>query len=100
MSRAQLTLRVYLDGRDPVDVTTRLSDHNLWDITRAKHKWPKVDEAPVTWLGFMAWAALRRTGGTDLSWESFLAECEGVENVDEDEEGGDVDPTRSAPGPA
>jgi hypothetical protein len=81
-NRAQLRLRVYLDGREPFDVETRLADHNHWDMTRARHKWPETQEAPVTWLGFMAWSAARRTNAIDISWEDFLEKCEGVENLD------------------
>lgn len=97
MPRGQLTLRVYLDGHEPYEVSTRLVDHNQWDTTRARHKWPSTQDAPITWLGFMAWAASRRTGQSDLTWEEFLAACEAVENVDgEDVE--DITPTIAAPG--
>jgi hypothetical protein len=98
MSAGQLTLRVALEDREPFDVTTRLIDHNVWDLTRAKHKWPTPNEAPMTWLGFLAWAAARRTGAieTGLTWELFLAATEGVENVTEDET--TADPTRPVPG--
>ena len=99
MSAGQLDLQVSLDGRDDYVVTTRLSDHNLWDLTRARHKWPTPADAPMTWLGFLAWAASRRTNVIEaaMGWEAFLAACEGVENVTEDESA--ADPTLPAPGP-
>lgn len=102
MARAQLTIRVFLEDQDGYEVVTRLADHNMWDVTRAKHKWPTPTEGPLTWLGFLAWTASRRTGVTTLTWEQFLAATEGVERVDEDDEGevgADVDPTRQVPGP-
>lgn len=99
MSAGQLDLRVALDEHDEYVVTTRLSDHNLWDITRSKHKWPTPADAPMTWLGFLAWAASRRSGSipASMTWEAFLAACEGVENVTEDQT--DADPTQTVPGP-
>jgi hypothetical protein len=100
MSAGQLTLRVSLDGREPFEVTTRLVDHNVWDLTRAKHKWPTPGDAPMTWLGFLAWSASRRTGAIEpaMTWEVFLSATEGVENVTEDEE--TADPTNPALGAA
>lgn len=99
MTASQLELRVAVEDQDEFVVTTRLSDHNLWDITRAKHKWPVPADAPMTWLGFLAWAAGRRTGKipTSMTWDAFLAACEGVENITEDEN--PADPTNPAPGP-
>jgi hypothetical protein len=97
---AQIRLRVELDGRDAYIVGTRLVDHNMWDTTRAKHGWPKPDEAPFTWQGFLAWAASRRTGLIDpeLTWERFLTECLGVESLDDDT-GKVADPTPPGVGP-
>jgi hypothetical protein len=99
VSASQLEIRVALDDQDEYVVTTRLSDHNLWDVTRAKHKWPTPGDAPLTWLGFLAWAASRRAGKipASLTWEQFLAACEGVENITEDET--TADPTIPGPGP-
>jgi hypothetical protein len=97
VSGINLSLRVELDDTEPYIVETRLRDHNLWDVTRAKHGWPKPDEAPMTWLGFLAWSASRRTGAIEatLSWEAFLAACIGVENVaaDDEESERSADPT-------
>jgi hypothetical protein len=88
MSSGQLRISVELDGREPFIVATRLSDHNVWDTTRAKHKWPTAQEAPLTWMGFIAWAAARRTGVIEasLTWEQFLVECISVERPDDEEE--------------
>jgi hypothetical protein len=100
MSAGQLTLRVALENREPYEVTTRLVDHNVWDLTRARHKWPTPADAPMTWLGFLAWAASRRTGAIEagMTWEAFLSATDGVENVSEDET--TADPTSPALGAA
>jgi hypothetical protein len=99
VSAGQLELRVALADRDEYVVLTRLVDHNIWDLTRARHKWPTPGDAPMTWLGFLAWSASRRTGVIDpgMTWEAFLAACDGVENITEDETA--ADPTNPGPGP-
>jgi hypothetical protein len=80
---------VLLEGHaDPLVVQTRNPDLCLWDRTRAKHKWPKLDEAPFVWLTFLAWAALRRTGGipADLTYEKFEASTLDVSAESDDDE--------------
>jgi hypothetical protein len=95
----QLSIEVELPDREPYTVTVALIDHNLWDITRAKHKWPTAQEAPLTWMGFLAWAASRRSGAVDVSmtWESFLGQCLSVGSP-EAQEATPVGPTQLAPG--
>ena len=104
MSSGQLSIRIYLEDRDAFTVQTRLIDHNMWDVTRAKHKWPTAQDAPLTWMGFIAWAAARRTGAIEntMTWEQFLSQCESVEQPDDEEEddGAIADPTLRAVGPA
>lgn len=98
-----LEIVVNLENRDAFIVTARLVDHNMWDITRAKHKWPTAQDAPLTWMGFLAWSAARRTGAIEptLTWELFLSECISVERPDDAEEDDDTiaDPTLLAHGP-
>lgn len=95
MTAGQLKVEVFLEDREPFTVKTTLRDHNLWDMTRAKHKWPNAQDAPLTWLGFLAWSAARRTGAIEpeLTWDGFLAICEGVERPDEEEDQATADPT-------
>ena len=104
MSTGQLEIEVFLQDRDAFTVTTTLLDHNIWDLTRAKHKWPAAGDAPLTWLGFLAWSAARRTGAIEpaLTWEQFLSLCLSVRQPDSDEEGNSAtaDPTLPGPGPA
>jgi len=79
-------IRVLLEGReDVVEVQTRNPDLVLWDRTRAKHHWPKFDEAPFLWLTFLSWAACRRLGETDLTYEKFEAATLSVDPVEDED---------------
>jgi hypothetical protein len=103
MSTGQLRIEIYLQDRDPFVVTTTLLDHNIWDLTRAKHKWPTAQDAPLTWLGFLAWSAARRTGAIEpaVTWEQFLSTCLSVQQPDDEEDDAKIaDPTLPVPGPA
>lgn len=81
-------LIVKRDGHDDVEIQTTNADLVLWDKTRFRHKWPKVDEAPFLWLTFLAWAAARRTGAIppDHRYEQFEAETLEVETVADDDD--------------
>ena len=103
MSTGQLEIEVFLNDRDVFTVSTTLLDHNVWDLTRAKHKWPTAQEAPLTWMGFLAWSAARRTGKIEptLTWELFLTQCLSVrrpDGADDEDDVGPVNPTQLAPG--
>jgi hypothetical protein len=100
VSTGQLQIEVYLQDREPFTVTTTLLDHNIWDMTRARHKWPPASEAPLTWLGFLAWAAARRTREIDaaVTWEQFLSLCLSVQKADDEEDEAIADPIRPGPG--
>lgn len=101
--RVQVTMD---DGRQWV-VQVRNPDYLAWDRTAAKHRWGSMRDVPLTWLTFVAWAALRRVGhiNGDMTWEAF-SETHAVEvkTVKADgEPAGDedaVDPTPPGPGPA
>lgn len=82
-----LTIRVWMDGREPFDVETRWIDSRNYERTAFKHKWPPFQEAPFTWLGFLAWSAARRTGDLEntVSWETFEITVLNVENIGENE---------------
>ena len=84
------------DGHDELKMQTINADLVLWDRTRARHKWPKFDEAPFLWLTFLSWAAARRTGAippefTYEQWEAETLDVEALKDDDDDETG---DPTR------
>lgn len=80
-----------------------------WDRTRAKHKWPKTEDAPFLWLTFIGWSAARRTGAipSELTYEAWEASTLNIEAVDADgnpledtDEDAVVDPTPLGPAPA
>lgn len=76
---------VYMSDGASFEVQTLNPDLIRWDITRTKHAWPKMEDAPVMWLTFIGWAALRREGTLpdEVTWERFSAElCVGVSGVD------------------
>jgi len=102
VSTGQLKIEVYLADREPYTVTTTLLDHNTWDLTRARHKWPTAQDAALTWLGFLAWSASRRTGEIEptMQWEMFLSQCLSVRQPDEDSDEVTADPTQLVPGRA
>jgi hypothetical protein len=64
------------EGHEDLEVQTDNRDMIVWETTRARHKWPKFDEAPMMWLTFLAWSAARRTGAIDngYTWERWREE--------------------------
>lgn len=96
-------LRVIREGQEDLELQTANPDFLAWDMTRPRHKWPILQEAPFLWLTFMAWSAARRTGAIaqDHTWERWRDEVLDVQVVKGDPEGPDasvVDPFLAAPG--
>ena len=77
----------------------------LWDRTRIKQRpiWPPMDESPLWWLTFVAWAASKREHLTDLEYEPFEDVCLSVRNATEDAKAAQDDqpgdPTQPGPEP-
>lgn len=99
-------LRGSLDAPEVIEVQTLNPDLIAWDMTRARHKWPEVKDAPFKWLTFLAWHACRREGRipSDLTYEAWEASTLNVSNVaaeddDDAEAGSPVDPTHAAAAP-
>jgi hypothetical protein len=94
---SRFRLRITLSSKpEPYELTTRLLDHHMFDVERSKRKWPSPGESVMTWLGYLAYAASRRTGKVPpaTTWEEFLADCDEVVNLtDDDADGAAVDPT-------
>jgi hypothetical protein len=90
---------VFENGRAPLEVQTDNRDLIAWDETRARHKWPKFEDAPFVWLTFLAWHAARRTGAieTGLTYEAWKGEVLQVAALDDDDENGR--PTEPGPAP-
>lgn len=87
-----------------LEVQTDNRDSIQWDVTRGKRSWPTGPEAPMLWLSFLAWHALRRTGGTSSTLDQFLGEALQVRTVKRDGSGEPAeledelaDPTLPAP---
>lgn len=89
-----------------IEVTVELNDgstHDLaianpslvaWDRTRATRKWPKVDDAPILWMTFIAWHHMKAHGLVDCDYTEFEETlCVNVDGGDD----ADEDPTRPAP---
>jgi hypothetical protein len=95
-------VRVLRGDGSQLDIQTGNPDLVLWDMTRAKHKWPKFDEAPFLWLTFLAWAAARRSGSIngETTWEVWLADTVDVAAIDDDGDDDAGRPTQpvAAPG--
>jgi hypothetical protein len=81
-------VRVVREGHDELEVQADNRDLVLWDLTRAKHKWPKFDEAPFVWLTFISWAAARRQGAipADVTYERWRDEVLEVTTADDEED--------------
>lgn len=81
-----------------LDLVVRNPDMVRFDMTRAKHKWPSMDEAPMLWATFVTWRAAVREGVYGDTWENWSdRDCLSVSmEVDED----DADPTDREAGPA
>ena len=90
------TLSVLMDDGAELTVRTLNIDMLKWDRERAKHRWPKGDEAPFVWMTFLAWHALRREGLIpDCSLAEFEQRCQAVTSEDPDDA---ADPTSPAAG--
>ena len=91
-------LRGSLDAPEVLEVQTLNPDLIAWDMTRSKHRWPEVSQAPFLWLTFISWHACRREGRIEsgVTYDEWAASVLNVANLtdDDDEEGGAVSPTR------
>lgn len=86
--RVRLTIeQAGSDDLVEVEVQTDNRDAIQWDVTRGKRSWPALNEAPMLWLSFVGWHAMRRTGADELrgmDLDAFLAVLVQVEAVRED----------------
>jgi predicted RNA-binding protein with PUA domain len=95
------------DELEEITVQTDNRDMVAYDLHRARSQWPKLDEAPILWMTFLGWHAMKRTGVTAEKFEDFNDRCAQVTGVDADGnalEPGDehhgADPTPPAHAPA
>jgi hypothetical protein len=80
---------VLTDGTEHVArVTNR--EYVLWDKTAPRHKWGSGQEVPFRFATFLAFAALKRDGLIDLTFEKFEEVCEVCDDISDEEEEEDV----------
>ena len=91
-----MNLTVELEGRERFTVATRPVDNIRFEDTARKHKWGAVQDSPMRYLYFLAYAACTRTGEWDAQsgFDAFMAALVDV-SPDEDTE----TPTPPGPGP-
>lgn len=81
------------DGEDKrLEVQTTNADMVLWDRTRVKHRWPKLEDAPFLWMTFVSWAGARRSGliPPEMTYETWEAKVLDID-VDSDTEESEVE---------
>lgn len=97
-----VVLRGSLDAPEIMEIQTLNPDLIAWDMTRAKHRWPDVKDAPFLWLTFISWHACRREGRIprDLTYEQWQESTLNVSTAGGDEDDAEaVDPTHGAAEP-
>jgi len=96
MKSAQVTVTL-IDG-DVLTVRTVLRDQIRYEDTakRQKPPWGGVADNPGKWEGFVSWAALKRTGQVDSTYEAY---CDTVADIEFDFDA-EVLPTSRANGGA
>lgn len=67
-------------------VQTSNRDAVRYDVVRGRKQWPGMSEAPMLWMTFCAWSAMKRGGDTDLDFDAFNELCLEVAAVDADGE--------------
>lgn len=77
----KIHLKVHMVNGDSHDVETILADQILYSTTRQKHKWPTMQEDPILFAAFLAFAAMQRQGQFTGNWDDFQQQ---VSMIDED----------------
>ena len=86
---------VMLDGAE-LEVQVLNIDLVMFDRDRAKHGWPSPQDAPYSWLNYLAWHSLTKTRGLlpAMTLREFEERAAQVESAGDDEDD-TVDPTTS-----
>lgn len=80
-----LTLNVTLKEIEPEQITVevRNPDRVRWDMAATRNGWPTFDKAPFLGMTYLAWAALKREGQYQGTWDEFKdSDCVDVESHD------------------
>jgi len=68
----RLDVRAEMSDGTVLTAKTTVADTTLFEKTARKNKWSlNISENPTTWETFLGWAAVRRTGQTELGYEAF-----------------------------
>lgn len=69
-------------------VDTIVADQVAYSEARHRRKWPTMQDDPILFGNYLAFAASRRTGQFTGTWEEFCTGTAGVDMPDDDAEGG------------
>ena len=92
-------------GGELTETTIQTDNRDMvaFDLHRSRAGWPKLADAPILWMTFLAWHALKRSGELSESFDDFNGRCLAVKMLDEDgnevqpgQEPAGVDPTQPA----
>jgi hypothetical protein len=88
-------LRIVLDDGAEHTVQTLNIDLLTFDRERARRGWPNAQDAPIVWLNYLAFSALRRESAipTELTLAEFERKALEVSAIGDDE----VPPTLPVP---
>lgn len=79
-----------LDGTEHSDIATTVADHMAYARTRRAQKWDAPQDDMITYLHFLAYAALKRLALFVGTWDEFVNSAAAVAEAGETEP---VDPT-------
>lgn len=81
-------------------VQTDNRDSIAWDMHRNRVNWPAGPDAPMLWMTYLAWSAMRRdttTPAAGTTFEQFSDLVRSISSAKKDDEAEPVDPTRASP---
>lgn len=78
-------MRVTVTDGTQYAVQTTNADMVMYDLERAKRRWPSLTDAPFLWLSYLAFSALRRDGTISASehFDSWVQTTVEVKNLNE-----------------
>lgn len=74
------------DGTLHEGIKTNIADQMLYAKKAKMEKWGSVSDDPLTFINFMAWAALHRLGLYDKGFNDFVNDAGAVAPADEGDE--------------
>jgi len=84
-------------------VQTDNRDAVAWDMHRNRVNWPAGTDAPMLWMTYLAWSAMRRDASTPaagLTFEQFNEAVRSISSAKPAEELEPMDPTHAGAAPA